>query len=294
MTSLTANAVAPPVIGARQRLSATTLLSLAIHLVVLLGVGFVARGAAPVVPTLDVIMSTTRTALTPKQAAFLAQANNEGGGEHDKTSKPSAPQSGVALTETDGLAARTLRAQTPTPQPPPETRVVTGRTDAYSVPTARNSQTPAVQATATGERRVDFDMDVARLAAEIHQQSDNYARRPKVKFISAATREFVFATYLRQWADRVERVGNLNYPDEARRRRLKGSVVLSVGIRKNGSVESINVLRSSGSKILDAAAVRIARLAEPYPPIPRTSDELDLLMVVRTWDFLPEGSVTSH
>ncbi|QYR53470.1 energy transducer TonB [Lysobacter soyae] len=294
MTGLNATAIPPPKIGASQRLSATSLLSLAIHLVVLLGVGFAARGAAPVVPTLDVIMSTTKTALSPKQAAFLAQANNEGGGEHDKTSKPSAPQSGVALTETEGLAARTLRAQTPTPQPPPETRVVSGRNDAWQVPTAKDSQTRAVRATATGERRVDFDMDVARLAAEIHQQSDNYAKRPKVKFISAATREFVFATYLRQWADRVEKVGNLNYPDEARRRQLKGSVVLSVGIRKNGRVESINVLRSSGHKILDDAAVRIARLAEPYPPIPRTSDELDLLMVVRTWDFLPEGSVSSH
>lgn len=283
-----------PKIGAPQRLSATTLLSLAIHLVVLLGVGFAARGAAPVVPTLDVIMSTTKTALSPKQAAFLAQANNEGGGEHDKTSKPSAPQSGLALTETEGLAARTMRAQSPAPQPPPETRVISGREENFSVPPSRDSQTRAIRATATGERRVDFDMDVARLAAEIHQQSDNYARRPKVKFISAATREFVFATYLRQWADRVEKVGNLNYPDEARRRQLKGSVVLSVGIRKNGSVESINVLRSSGHKILDDAAVRIARLAEPYPPIPRTSDELDLLMVVRTWDFLPEGTITSH
>lgn len=286
--------VGPPKIGAPQRLSATALLSLAIHLMVLLGVGFAARGAAPVVPTLDVIMSTTKTALSPKQAAFLAQATNEGGGEHDKTSKPSAPQSGVVLTETEGLAARTMRAQTPAPQPPPETRVVTGRADTYRVAPAKETPTRAILATATGERRVDFDMDVARLAAEIHQQSDNYAKRPKVKFISAATREFVFATYLRQWADRVEKVGNLNYPDEARRRQLKGSVVLSVGIRKNGSIESINVLRSSGHKILDDAAVRIARLAEPYPPVPRTSDEIDLLMVVRTWDFLPEGSVTSH
>ncbi|QIK81168.1 energy transducer TonB [Lysobacter sp. HDW10] len=294
MIDFAATEVLAPKIGASQRLSATTLLSLAIHLVALLGIGFAARGAAPVVPTLDVIMSTTRTALSPKQAAFLAQVNNEGGGEHDKTSKPSAPQSGVALTETDGLATKTLRAQSPAPQPPPETRVIAGRDDTYRVPSARETQTRAVQATATGDRRVDFDMDVARLAAEIHQQSDNYAKRPKVKFISAATREFVFATYLRQWADRVERVGNLNYPDEARRRQLKGSVLLSVGIRKNGSVESINVVRSSGKKILDDAAVRIARLAEPYPPIPRTSEELDLLMVVRTWDFQPEGTVTSH
>jgi len=114
------------------------------------------------------------------------------------------------------------------------------------------------------------------------------------KFVSAATREYAYANYLRQWVDRVERVGNLNYPDEARRRRLQGRVVISIGIRRNGSVESATLLRSSGSRILDDAALRIARLAEPYPPLPKTSEHIDILNVVRTWEFLPEGSIVDR
>ena len=285
---------APPVIGERQRLGATVLLSAAVHAVLLLGIGFVASGAAPMVPTLDVIMTRTTTALTPKEAAFLAQASNAGGGDSDKTGRPTAPQVGEAPRDTAGSAARQLRAQAPTPQPAPETRVVTAPDSGIPTPSSRDTTPAAQRPLPQGERRVDFDVDVARLAAEVHQASANYAKRPVRKFVSAATREYAYANYLRQWVDRVERVGNLNYPDEARRRRLQGRVVMSIGIRRNGSVESATLLRSSGNRILDDAALRIARLAEPYPPLPKTPEHIDILNVVRTWEFLPGGGIVDR
>ena len=107
----------------------------------------------------------------------------------------------------------------------------------------------------------------------------------------ASTQEYAYAAYLRQWVDRVERVGNLNYPDEARRRQLAGELVISVAIRRDGSVERADIIRSSGTPLLDDAALNIARLAEPYPPLPATGDEVDVLHVTRTWNFLPGGAL---
>ena len=142
-----------------------------------------------------------------------------------------------------------------------------------------------------GPEKIERDLAMARLAAEIHLRSERYARRPKRKFVSASTQEYAYAAYLRQWVDRVERVGNLNYPDEARRRQLAGELVISVAIRRDGSVERADIIRSSGTPLLDDAALNIARLAEPYPPLPVTDENVDVLHVTRTWNFLPGGTL---
>ena len=142
-----------------------------------------------------------------------------------------------------------------------------------------------------GEQKVAHDVAMARLAAEIYLRSQRYAKRPSRKFVSASTREYAWAAYLREWVDRVERVGNLNYPEEARRRHIGGVVVINVGIRRDGSVERADIVQSSGIPLLDAAALRIARLAEPYAPLPKTEENPDILNVVRTWQFMPGGEL---
>ena len=137
-------------------------------------------------------------------------------------------------------------------------------------------------------------MAMARLAAEIHLRSEAYARRPSRKFVSASTREYAWAGYLRAWVDRVERIGNLNYPDEARQRRIGGVVVINVGVRRDGSLESADIVQSSQIPMLDQAALRIAQLAAPYPPLPKTDENPDILNVVRTWQFLPGGEMVDR
>jgi protein TonB len=288
---MSAVAAVPPRVGEKERLSATMVLSLLLHGMLILGLGFALDDAAPVLPTLDVILTQTQTALTPKQADFLAQASNQGGGEHEKTSRPRDTQAGRVPKPDAGVAPRDLRAQTPAPQPPPQARVVSSTRG--QAPTPVPVATPQVEPTALppGRERIDRDLAMARLAAEIHLRSERYAKRPKRKFVSASTREYAWAGYLRAWVDRVERVGNLNYPDEARRRRLSGELVISVAIRRDGSVERADVIQSSGSRLLDDAALRIARLAEPYPPLPKTEDNIDVLHVTRTWQFLPGGEL---
>ena len=142
-----------------------------------------------------------------------------------------------------------------------------------------------------GREKIDRDIEMARLAAEIQLRSQEYAKRPKRKFVSASTKEYAWADYLRGWVDRVERVGNLNYPDEARRRRIGGLVVISVGVRRNGSVESSRIIQSSKVPMLDAAALRIVELSEPFAPLPKTQDDPDILHVIRTWQFMPGGTL---
>ncbi|HOU66327.1 MAG TPA: energy transducer TonB [Thermomonas sp.] len=278
-------------IGESTRLGATLVLSVLVHAMVILGIGFAVEDAAPMLPTLDVILSRTQTPLTPAQADFLAQANNQGGGEHDKSSRPTAPQAGPLPQPEDGLAPRPLHAQSPAPTPPPDARVVASANGQQALPMPQPLQQVDANQAPRGREKIDRDIEMARLAAEIQLRSQEYAKRPKRKFVSASTKEYAWADYLRGWVDRVERVGNLNYPDEARRRRIGGLVVISVGVRRDGSVESIRIVQSSHVPMLDEAATRIVKLSQPFSPLPKTQEDPDVLHVTRTWQFLPGGEL---
>jgi len=275
-----------------QRLGATLALSVALHALLILGVGFAVRGDAPLVPTLDVIFTQTQTALTPKQADFLAAASQVGGGEHDKAMRPRESQAGVVPQALPGSSPVPQQRQDAAAPPPPQSRVVSSRNGEEQVARAQQQPMPEQpRPDAPLNAREQRDAEMARLAAEVHLRSAQYAKRPNRKFVSASTREYAWANYLRAWVDRAERVGNLNYPDEARQRRLGGQVVITVGVRRDGSVESARILRSSGTPLLDEAALRVVRLAQPFPALPQTKDDVDILQVTRTWAFLPGGEL---
>jgi protein TonB len=284
----------PLTVGGResQRLGATLALSVALHALLILGVGFAVRGDAPLVPTLDVIFTQTQTALTPKQADFLAAASQVGGGEHDKAMRPRESQAGVVPQALPGSSPVPQQRQDAAAPPPPQSRVVSSRNGEEQVVRAQQQPMPEQpRPDAPLDAREQRDAEMARLAAEVHLRSAQYAKRPNRKFVSASTREYAWANYLRAWVDRAERVGNLNYPDEARQRRLGGQVVITVGVRRDGSVESARILRSSGTPLLDEAALRVVRLAQPFPALPQTKDDVDILQVTRTWAFLPGGEL---
>ena len=285
---------AAPRIGERERLSATMVLSLLMHGMLILGLGFALEDAAPVMPTLDVILTQTQSPLTKAQADFLAQASNQGGGEHDKSTRPREAQAGRVPQPEQGIAPRPLRAQSPAPTPAPRARVVSNLRSPQTVPVPQPRPQVEQSMLPPGAQKIEHDIAMARLAAEIHLRSQQYAKRPKRKFVSASTREYAYAAYLRGWVDRVERVGNLNYPDEARQRRIGGLLVISVGIRRNGSVESTRIIQSSNIPMLDAAALRIVKLSEPFAPLPKTQEDVDILHVTRTWQFLPGGELVDE
>lgn len=292
--SLPATALPAPRVGDADRLGATAVLSVLLHALVILGIGFTLRDPAPVAPALDVILSEHQNRLTPEQADFLAAASHAGGGEHDQAQRPREPQTGQLPSPDSGVAPQTLQAQAPEQQPSPQARIVDSTAGETVLPQARDTRDEADPALPKNPQKVSHDMEMARLAAEIHLRSEAYARRPSRKFVSASTREYAWAAYLRQWVDRVERIGNLNYPDEARRRRIGGLVVINVGVRRDGSLESAHIVQSSHIPMLDEAALRIAQLAAPYPPLPPTDENPDILNVVRTWQFLPGGEMVDR
>ncbi|AOD14062.1 energy transducer TonB [Xanthomonas fragariae] len=284
---MTVVAALPVPMDDRRRLIAMLVISLLLHGMLILGVGFAVNEDAPLVPTLDVIFSQTSTPLTPKQADFLAQANQQGGGDHDTAQHPRDSQPGVVPLNRTGLAPQAQRATSVQASEPMQTRVVSSRRGEQSAPTPQ----PNPQTGPLSPNDAQRAAEMARLAAEVHLRSEQYAKRPNRKFVSASTREYAYANYLRAWVDRAERVGNLNYPDEVGRRRLGGEVVISVGVRRDGSVENSRVLVSSGTPTLDAAALRVVQLAQPFPPLPKTKDDVDILQVTRTWLFLPGGEL---
>ena len=286
--------MAAPVIGPSERLSATLALSLVAFGVLILGVGFARDSAAPITPTLDVILTETRSDAAPEDADFIAQANNQGGGDSDEAERPREEQLAPVPKPEPGLAPETLVAQAPPPEPEPTPRLLsTTAPSEFALPSPKDQRKTEPSPLAPGRELVEQSLEMARLAAEIERKQELRAKRPKRKFVSASTKEYEYASYLRAWVVKVERVGNLNYPDEARRRGLGGRLVMTVAVRRDGSIEEILLNRSSGLGVLDQAAMRIVRLSEPFPPLPRTDENIDVLHITRTWQFR-NGSVESE
>jgi protein TonB len=278
--------MADPTSGSVDRLGVTLLFSVVAHAVLALGITFEFEKAPPRLPSLDVILVQSANSEKPEKADFIAQANNSGGGEADKAHRPSQPLSSPLPKALPGIAPIPLEDGSPRPTPPTATEVLTQRRSTHSVITER--QTPDVDQPTVNERETEQrKMEMARLAQEIERETEQYAKRPKRKYISANTKEYEFAAYMRAWVARIERIGNLNYPDEARRQQMHGQLVLTVGLDRQGKIKSIDVIQSSGHKILDDAAIRITRLAEPFPALPETSEKVDELYISRTWQFLP-------
>ncbi len=286
--------MATPGSGSGERLGATLVLSAAVFGIVILGVGFARDAAAPVTPTLDVILTETRTEAAPDDPDFIAQANNQGGGESDRPERPREEQLAPVPKPDPGLAPEVMVAQAPPPEPEPVPRLLTttGPTDQVAPAPEDQRDTPPSDLP-SGRELVEQSMEMARLAAEIERRQELRAKRPKRKFVSSSTREYEYAAYLRAWVTKVERVGNLNYPDEARSRGLGGRLVMTVAVRRDGSVEEVLLNRPSGLGVLDQAAIRIVRLAEPFPPLPETAENIDVLHITRTWQF-QNGSVASE
>jgi len=267
-------------------IGATMLFSLLLHGVLLLGITFHFVKPSPSLPTLDVTLVNVANQEAPDKADFLAQANNSGG-QNDRAARPSQLFSGELPKPDPGIAAQPVEATTPQPREATPTRMVTtsGATDfTVASDTAQTQVDPEEQTpTAADLKR---QQAIAQLAAELRQQTEALAKRPKKKFISANTKEYVYASYMRGWSDRVQRIGNLNYPDEARQRKLYGDLLLTVGLDRDGGIKNITIIKSSGQPLLDAAAERIVRLAAPFPPLPKDAS-VDELYITRTWQFLP-------
>lgn len=269
------------------RLGVTILFSVIAHAVIALGVSFDYEKMRPRLPSLEVILLQSASGENPDKADFLAQANNSGGGESDEAKRPSQPVSGPLPQLQDGVAPVPMQHSTPRQQQGNQRELQTIAPSDFTVRNQPASADMPDLPQPNDREQLERQLEMARLANELQQDAERYAKRPKRKFISANTREYAYANYMKSWVARVERVGNINYPDEARRQQLRGQLILTVGMSRDGSIKSIDVIKSSGHSLLDEAAQRIVRLAAPFPSIPANEEQLDELYVTRTWQFLP-------
>ena len=276
----------PRKIGSGDRLGVTILFSVIAHGVLALGLTFEYEKPKPSLPSLDVILVQSASGEKPTKADFLAQANNSGGGEHEKSLRPSELMSSPIAKNDTGIAPKPMQASAPKPQAPTQREILTQQKSTFNLQTDQEKPEQPPIPEPTTRDLLEKKLEMAKLAAEIQKESQEYAKRPKRKYISANTKEYTYAAYMSAWVARVERIGNLNYPDEARREQMHGELVLTVALRKDGTIKSVDVIESSGHKLLDDSAIRIVNQAAPFPPIP-AEDGVDELYVTRTWQFLP-------
>lgn len=288
----------PPIrISSQDRLGASLLLAAALHAIVILGVGFEAHQTKqpPMERTLEVTLVHSRDDNEPEKADFLAQANQRGGGNVTEKVRPASPYPNPRPTPEKGTAARTQEAAAPAPkQQSPRTVLSTERPSSRKAPVVDDAPTPDTELP-RADQLMERSLEIARLSAEIRRSQEAYAQMPRHDYVTANTREHVTAAYEEAWRLKVERVGNLNYPDEAKRGRLAGTLLLDVAIRADGTLHSTKVVRSSGVQVLDDAAVRIVQMAAPFAPFPETlREKTDILHIIRAWQFETDNSLSTH
>lgn len=239
-------------------------------------------------PQLEVVLVNAKTRDAPLKADVLAQVNLAGGGnvDDDRQAKSSLPAS-----------ERESQANPASPL----TKVQQLEQMAQQLMTQLNSKAAVESAPEPTARRQINSSDLmqqasemAKLQARISQQQEEYQRRPRREFIGASAKSYVFASYVEAWIAKVERIGNNNYPEAARRQGIYGSLRMTVSIFADGRVEKIEIDKSSGSKLLDQAAMRIVEMAEPYAAFSREMKEkADILSITRTWTFTRSDQIVT-
>lgn len=239
-------------------------------------------------PPLDIILVNARSEARPGKPEALAQANLDGGGASERGRRTSPLPNSFQMRDGDALEeARSSVQQLEEEQK----RLLASLKESLQLrPSPRNEK--AADAPQSGSMDEETRQRLARAQAEIAKQISDYQKRPKKHHYMPSTSEYRFARYFEDWRARVEKIGNENYPAEARGR-YYGSLRLTVAIRRDGSVAETILEESSGSRVLDRAARRIVMLAAPFPPFPPDiAKDTDILEITRTWIFTNDQFAT--
>ena len=277
---------------AGERFTLMLFLAISLHAIIILGISF-----SPILreqlqskqPPLEITLVHERSEQAPEDADYLAQANLSGDGNTQEKTRPNSPAAMMVTTTSPGTSTNPLTPATPETAAPKMTESLTSQDSQQRIDTNKPVVDQQYKAKTAAEL-IQLSMEIAHLSAEIDQSMKAFSKQTKHRFITANAREFRDAAYLDAWRAKVERIGNLNYPDEAKRRNLSGSLVLDVAVNANGTLNDVLIRRSSGYKILDDAAIQIVKLAAPFAPF---SEEMrkdtDVLHIIRGWQFLNEN-----
>lgn len=266
------------------RLGFSLFLAIAIHALLIFGIGFKLYQQYSPAPTLEVTLAQHRVEEKPEQADFLAQHNQQGSGDQRELQElttdrpPEMPDSRIQKVGSQPAQIQQQATLGATPAISTTADSVDTSTDKQIRETVDTSIAPPLPPAA--------QLEFASLKAKLDEQQRQYSKLPRVlRVTSASTMAADHAAYLQYWIDRIEVVGNRNYPEEARRKAIYGDLRMAVTLLSDGTVDSIEILLSSGQRVLDQAAVRTVRLASPFAPFPPEMSDWDKLEIIRTWRF---------
>jgi protein TonB len=282
----------------RDRLGITGFFSALIHVVIILGVSFSLPQSTfrDEENSIDIVLLNNPNNETPEDAEFFSQSDSLGGGIAEEVATSPLPWKAVP-TEDGRQVLNTPRAL-PEEVVNDETILSSELSSTAEIPVAdppENTDQPVAE---SGEDDVDVK-DVAglereRLIAQLNDKWQEYQKRPRRMFLSPTTRIHEAAVYMDNWRNRVEQVGNLNFPEQARASNMPGSLILEVAINPDGSINQLRIIEPSDHKLLDDAALRFVRLAAPFETFPEEIRETtDILHITRTFHFLQDSRVTS-
>lgn len=277
-------------ITAADRLGFTIFTAIAVHALIVLGIAFTYQDKVAPPPTLEITLASYESKERPKEADYLAQINQQGSGLLDEKALPSSDQQAKFQDDMIREVDPQLQQQLSMPQQTVADYqyVVTTETsdDKMLVMEDKEPQPEASENIDTSQEQMERITEIASLEAQFYKQLQEYANRPRIKRLnSASTVEEPGAYYKESWRRRVELIGNINYPTQARQQKLYGELRMAVTIRKNGSLVKVEILEPSGSAILDEAALKIVRMAAPYEPFDDSLKNFDMVEIIRTWRF---------
>ena len=280
-----------PGVRDQDRLGLTLFVALAVHALIILGISFkAADDIADPVLNMEITLVHQHAKEAPEDAEYLAQANQLGGGDVQEKVRATSPFSNPQPTLEEGFApdSRAAIAPPPTDTQQQQTELLTARQAQRQVASkTQQDPLPEQPTTLTAAQLFERSREIARLTAEINRIKQTYQQTPRHTHVNGANaRQYRFAAYMEAWRVKVEQIGNVNYPEQAVRKNLSGSLLLDVAINTDGSLRYVRVLRPSGHKVLDDAAVRIVKLAAPYPALPEEiRRDTDILHIPRVWRF---------
>jgi len=267
------------------RLLLTLVIAAVVHAIVILGVTFSMPDPERHRSSLEITLVRSFTRDVPEDAEFLAQENQTGGGSNPERA---IPHSEPVLPSGVGRELNPAPNQSRLAEVMPKSVLEQDVAEKKISPQQGSSDEPE---SATPRLSADaMPQPVTEISTQINRSKEDSAHDLRTVDINEVrTRKDVAVAYQRAWQDRIEHVGTLNFPDEARRRRLSGSLLMSVALRADGSITSIRIKQSSGHRILDDAARNIVQLAGPYPPFPaELAQQADVLVITRTWKFFTD------
>lgn len=285
-----------PKITDKDRFGMTFFLATMFHAMVILGVTFSVSPPADskTVPALDIILVQTQSPDEAEKADYLAQVSQKGGGNAEQKARPRELFSAPTLSNAPGVAKQTSVQQVQKQKHSEQLTLLTQADADYAINTEKQPDKAKDEST-VNKIETSQNTQTARLAAEISNTIEQQASIERTKYLNSSTKAFTPAKYMRQWIDRVERVGNLNYPDQARRKKMSGTLILDVVINSDGELIKTDLRQSSGHQILDDAAKRIVKLASPFSAFPKKlRDEADVIHITRSWEFLNNSSLRTR